>query len=49
MKQDIEILNVRLPDEILKWIDGFVKGGIYNSRSEMIREFVREYVQKGEE
>ena len=49
MKQQIEILNVRLPDEIIKWIDSFVERGIYNSRSEMIREFVREYIEKGED
>jgi putative addiction module CopG family antidote len=39
----IEVLNVRLPDEVLKWIDSLVKKGIYNSRSEMIRELLRDY------
>ncbi|MEM3373962.1 MAG: ribbon-helix-helix domain-containing protein [Candidatus Woesearchaeota archaeon] len=49
MKQqskEISILNVRLPDEIISWIDELVKNEIFNSRSEAIREFSREYVLK---
>ena len=42
MAQDIHVLNVRLPDEVIKWIDSLVKSGIYNSRSEALREFIRE-------
>lgn len=42
---DIEILNVRLPKEITDWLDSLVKRGIFKSRSEAIREFVREYVE----
>ena len=41
---DIEILNVRLPSEIVKWLDTLVERGIYKSRSEAIRDFCREYV-----
>ena len=41
---EIEILNVRLPSEIVKWLDSLVKKGVYNSRSEALREFCREYV-----
>ena len=41
---DIEILNVRIPSEIVKWLDSLVEKGIYKSRSEAIREFCREYV-----
>ena len=41
---EIEILNVRLPIEITKWLDSLVKRSIYKSRSEAIREFSREYI-----
>ncbi len=43
--QDIHILNVRLPDEIIKWIDSLVKLNVYGSRSEAVRDFIREYVR----
>jgi Arc/MetJ-type ribon-helix-helix transcriptional regulator len=41
---EIDILNVRLPSDVVKWLDSMVKKGIYNSRSEAIREYCREYV-----
>ncbi len=40
----VRVVNIRLPDEIIKWLDSLVKNNIYNSRSEAIREFSREYV-----
>ncbi len=40
----VKVVNVRLPDEIIKWLDSLVKKNIYNSRSEAIREFSREYI-----
>ena len=46
MKQKVVVVNVRLPHEITDWIDTLVKQNIYNSRSEAIREFSREYVLK---
>ena len=45
MQEQIHILNVRLPDEIVKWMDSLVKENIYNSRSEVVRDFIREYVR----
>jgi len=47
---EIEILNVRLPSEIVKWLDSLIEKGIYNSRAEAIRDFCRDYVntKKGE-
>ncbi|HLC49903.1 MAG TPA: ribbon-helix-helix domain-containing protein [Candidatus Nanoarchaeia archaeon] len=42
----IEIVNVRIPSEIVKWLDSLVEKGIYNSRAEAIREFCRGYLQK---
>jgi Arc/MetJ-type ribon-helix-helix transcriptional regulator len=45
MTMKIEVLNVRLPSEIIKWLDSLVEIGIYKSRSEAIREFSREYIK----
>jgi Arc/MetJ-type ribon-helix-helix transcriptional regulator len=42
--QEIEVVNVRLPPEIIGWIDKLVKKGAYKSRSEAIRHFIREHV-----
>ena len=40
----VRVVNIRLPDEIIKWLDSLVKNNIYNSRSEAVREFSREYI-----
>ena len=39
----LEAVNVRIPDELLKIIDGLVEKGLFSSRAEAIREFLREY------
>ncbi len=39
----LEAVNVRIPDELLRVIDGLVKKGVFSSRAEAIREFLREY------
>ncbi len=44
MAQKIQILNVRLPPDIIKWLDSLVKKDVYGSRSEAIRDFLREYL-----
>lgn len=44
MAQKIHILNVRLPDDIIKWLDSLVEKGVYDSRSEAIRDFLREAI-----
>ncbi len=44
MKQEATVVNVRLPKELISWLDSLVEKKIYNSRSEAIREFSREYV-----
>lgn len=44
MPKDIRVLNVRLPDEVIKWIDTLVDAGVYNSRSEALRDFIREQI-----
>jgi metal-responsive CopG/Arc/MetJ family transcriptional regulator len=40
-----EILNIRLPDELILELDQLVEKKVFKSRSEAIREFAREYVQ----
>jgi len=44
----IEILNVRIPSEIVEWLDSLVERGIYNSRAEAIRDFCRDYIKEKE-
>ncbi|MBW2997317.1 ribbon-helix-helix domain-containing protein [Candidatus Woesearchaeota archaeon] len=48
MTQEIHILNVRLPRDVIEWIDSQVKAGVYNSRSEAIRNFVRDSLREVE-
>lgn len=43
-QQKIDIVNVRLPKEIVSILDSLIKKKIYSSRSEAIREISREYV-----
>ncbi|MFP4568274.1 MAG: ribbon-helix-helix domain-containing protein [Candidatus Woesearchaeota archaeon] len=49
MKKDTIIktrtLNVRIPSELIEWIDSLVDNKIYNSRSEVIRNLIREYLE----
>jgi Arc/MetJ-type ribon-helix-helix transcriptional regulator len=44
MVQKIHILNVRLPDDIISWLDSLVKSRVYDSRSEAVRDFLRNYL-----
>lgn len=44
MTQKVQILNVRLPPDIVSWLDFLVEKEIYGSRSEAIRDFLREYI-----
>ena len=48
-EEQTELVNVRLPSQIVEWLDGLVKKGVYKSRSETIREFLRNYVIKERE
>ncbi len=41
----VKIFNIRLPKEIVSWLDQLVSKGIYKSRSEAIREFSRDYIK----
>jgi Arc/MetJ-type ribon-helix-helix transcriptional regulator len=38
----IKVVNVRIPSEIVAWLDSLVEKGIYNSRAEAIRDFCRQ-------
>jgi Arc/MetJ-type ribon-helix-helix transcriptional regulator len=40
----IETVNVRIPRKVVDWLDDLIKEGLYKSRSEAIRAFLREYV-----
>lgn len=46
MSADVKVVNVRLPKEVLKWLDKLVKDEAYNSRSEILRDLIREYVRE---
>ena len=43
-RKDTEVVNVRLPKEIVSILDSLINKNIYSSRSEAIREISREYV-----
>ena len=45
MQEKIQVMNVRLPEEIVKWLDSLVEQNIYGSRSEAVRDFIRQYVR----
>lgn len=46
MSKESEIVNVRLPEELILELDKLVEKKLFKSRSEAIREFARQYVQE---
>ena len=44
--QDKIVVNVRLPQTVIKQVDSLVEKNIFQSRSEAIRQFTREYVME---
>ncbi|PIO03605.1 transcriptional regulator [Candidatus Woesearchaeota archaeon CG08_land_8_20_14_0_20_47_9] len=46
MGQKSVVVNVRLPEEVLSWIDSLIERGIYNSRAEALRDFLRQGLQE---
>lgn len=44
----VDIVNVRFPSELLSLIDSFVEKGLYKSRSEAIRDMLRQHVLENE-
>ncbi|HOI18576.1 MAG TPA: ribbon-helix-helix domain-containing protein [Candidatus Woesearchaeota archaeon] len=43
-KNEIIVVNIRLPKKVVGWIDSLVDKKAYRSRSELIRNLLREYV-----
>jgi len=43
---EIQTVNIRRPKEIVLWLDSLIKRGIYKSRSEAIRDYVRKYIRE---
>jgi Arc/MetJ-type ribon-helix-helix transcriptional regulator len=43
--QEMQILNVRLTPEVISWLDTLVEREIYSSRSEAVRDFIRDYLR----
>ena len=41
----VETVTVRLPRDVTAWLDSLVEIGIFKSRSEAIREFVRDFLR----
>ncbi|MBU1199560.1 MAG: ribbon-helix-helix domain-containing protein [Nanoarchaeota archaeon] len=46
MSKKSQVLNIRLPEELILELDNLVEKRIFKSRSEAIREFARQYVQE---
>ena len=44
MDQKIDTVNIRLSPEIITIVDSLIDKGLYNSRSEFIRDLCRSYV-----
>jgi Arc/MetJ-type ribon-helix-helix transcriptional regulator len=43
-KEDVEILNIRLPSNMISWIDAQITNRTYRTRSEAVRELLREFI-----
>lgn len=42
----LNILNIRMSKPMVSWLDSLVEKGIYKSRSEAVRQFIREFIEK---
>ena len=42
--EGMQVFNVRLPTEIILWLDDLTERGIYGSKSEAIRDILRDYL-----
>ena len=45
MPPKIVTQNLRLSSQLVDWIDSLVKEGLYKSRGEAIREFIRDFLK----
>ena len=46
MDMTMETLQIRLPKKILEKVDELVKSGLFQSRSEIVREAIRNYIKQ---
>ena len=46
MTKEMKSLQIRLPSEILKKIDGIINQGLYRSRSHLMREAVSKFISE---
>jgi Arc/MetJ-type ribon-helix-helix transcriptional regulator len=46
MPQKIVTQNLRLSGQLVEWIDSQVGEGLYKSRGEAIREFIRDFLRE---
>ncbi len=44
MDSETKVVNIRIPDELLRILDTYVENHSYRSRSEAIRDLAREYI-----
>ena len=42
----IQTVNVRIPKELVEWLDSLISKGLYKSRSEIIRDYIRKFIQE---
>jgi Arc/MetJ-type ribon-helix-helix transcriptional regulator len=45
MPPKIVTQNLRLSSQLVDWIDSLVQEGLYKSRGEAIREFIRDFLR----
>jgi metal-responsive CopG/Arc/MetJ family transcriptional regulator len=45
IEQEMQILNVRFTPDIIAWLDSLIGQEIYSSRSEAVRDFIRDYLR----
>jgi Arc/MetJ-type ribon-helix-helix transcriptional regulator len=46
MSPKIITQNLRLSSQLVEWIDSQVAAGLYKSRGEAIREFIRDFLRE---
>jgi Arc/MetJ-type ribon-helix-helix transcriptional regulator len=43
------VINVRLPEEVIRILDSLIEKELFSTRSEAIREFLREHLEESNE
>ncbi|MCD6590130.1 ribbon-helix-helix protein, CopG family [Candidatus Woesearchaeota archaeon] len=47
-KSNTRIINVRLPETLLRLLEDLVNSGYFSSKSEAVRFFIRQYLERGD-